>query len=196
MVKQLVIPAFLITLWSADLLWSELITIISKLNVLNILEENINQISHHERFGTLNENPVLVVRHFQYRLESIFITIILDGPLGRTNYYEISVEFQVRGSPHFNLFIWVLNSPELTKSNIEEYTNWIDNIIRTELSDPCRELDLSEIVKTYQINWHSKTCHKYKIKSVDFILVNFSQTELSLHYPRQILYQLMRKIRS
>ena len=95
---------------------------------------------------------MLVVRHFQYRLESIFITIILDGPLGRTNYYEISVEFQVRGSPHFNLFIWVLNSPELTKSNIEEYTNWIDNIIRTELSDPCRELDLSEIVKTYQIN--------------------------------------------
>ena len=164
--------------------------------MLNILDENINQISHHESFGTLNENPVLVVRHFQYRLESTFITIILDDLLGRTNYYAISVEFEVRGSPHFNLFKWILNSPELTKSNIEEYTSWIDNIIRTELSDPCRELDLSEIVKTYQIDRHSKTCHKYKIKSVDFILVNFSQTELSLHYPRQILYQLMRKMRS
>ena len=50
-------------------------------------------------------------------------TIILNGTLGKTNYYAIRVEFQVRGSPHVRSFIWILNSPKLTKSNIEEYTS-------------------------------------------------------------------------
>lgn len=116
---------------------------------MNISDEDTNQISYHKKCDTV---LVLVVRHFLERVEPFFETIILNGTLGKTNYFAILVEFQVRGSPHFNLFIWVLNSPELTKSNIEEYTSWIDNIIRTELSDPCRELDLSEIVKTYQID--------------------------------------------
>ena len=41
--------------------------------------------------------------------------IVLDGPLGKTQYYAIRVEFQVRGSPHIHSFIWILNAPKLTK---------------------------------------------------------------------------------
>ena len=33
---------------------------------------------------TLNSNPVLVARHFQYRVEIIFQIVVLDGPLGKT----------------------------------------------------------------------------------------------------------------
>lgn len=33
---------------------------------------------------TLNGNPVLVARHFQYRVEIIFKIVVLDGPLGKT----------------------------------------------------------------------------------------------------------------
>ena len=60
---------------------------------------------YHERCDTINKNPVLVVRHFQYRGEMFFKTVILNGSLGKTNYYVILVEFQVRGRPHVHSFL-------------------------------------------------------------------------------------------
>ena len=183
MVKQLGIPTFFLTLSCADLRWNELISIISKLNRLNISEEDIDQMSYHERCDTLNKNPVLVVRHFQYRVELFFKTIILDGPLGKTNYYAIRVEFQVRGSPHVHSFIWILNAPKLSKFNIEEYTNWVDTIIRTDLPDPTSEPDLHELVKTYQIHRHSKTCHKYRNEKCRFHFGKFFTSRTIIAQP-------------
>ena len=43
MVKQLGVPTFFLTLSCADLKWNELISIIAKLNGLNISEEDIDQ---------------------------------------------------------------------------------------------------------------------------------------------------------
>ena len=48
----------------------------------------------------LNNNPVLVAKHFQYKVELFFKEIIVDGPLGKTKNYAIHIEFQERGSPH------------------------------------------------------------------------------------------------
>ena len=39
---------------------------------------------------------------------------VLNEPLGKTQYYAIRVEFQVRGSPNIHSFIWILNTPKLT----------------------------------------------------------------------------------
>ena len=36
-----------------------------------------------------------------------FKTSVLDGSLGKTQYYVIRVEFQVRGSPDMHSFIWI-----------------------------------------------------------------------------------------
>ena len=71
---------------------------------------------------TSNQNPVLVARHFQYRVETFSKVIVLEGSLGKTQYYAIPVEFQVEGSPHIHLFIWILNAPKLKRFNIDEYT--------------------------------------------------------------------------
>ena len=87
--------------------------IIFKLNGIDIGDEDINRLSYHERCDTLNRNPVLVARHFQYRVEMLFKVIALDGPLGKTQYYAIRVEFQVRRSPHIHSFICILNAPKL-----------------------------------------------------------------------------------
>ena len=115
MVKQLATPTSILTLSCADLRWNELISIIYKLNRVDISDEEVDEMSYHERCDTLNKNPVLVARHFQYRVEIFFKTIVLDGPLGKTQYYVIRVEFQVRGSPHIHSCIWILNAPKLTK---------------------------------------------------------------------------------
>ena len=70
-----------------------------------------------------------VARHFQYRAELFFNVTALDGPLGKTNYYAIRVEFQVRGSPHVHSFIWILNAPHLSSDSKLLYTEWLDDII-------------------------------------------------------------------
>ena len=82
--------------------WNKLIYITSKLNEINISDDEINFLTYEERSKILNSNPVLVARHFQCRVEDFFKEIVLDGPLGKAKYYAIRVEFQVKGSPHIH----------------------------------------------------------------------------------------------
>ena len=103
-----------------------------------------------------------------------FKFIILDGPLVRTQYYATRVEIQVRGRPHIHSFIWILNTPKLTK-NIDEYTKWADSIVRSNLSDSVNEPMLSGLVKTYQIHHHSKICRKYRNEKCRFHFGKFLQ---------------------
>ena len=122
MVKQLgILHDFFMTLSCADLRCNELVEIISKLNRLDFSDDVIKNMTYQERCNTLNKNPVLVARHFQYRVEIFFKVIVLDGPLGKTSYYAIRVEFQVRGSPHIHSFMWIINAPKLSKETKDEY---------------------------------------------------------------------------
>ena len=157
MVKQLGIPTFLMTLSCADLRWNELVEIISKLNRLDFSDDVIKNMTYQQRWNTLNKNPVLVAGHFQYRVEIFFKVILLDGPLGKTSYYAIHVEFQVRGSPHIHSFIWILNAPNLSKETKDEYIQWVDSIIRTDMPNSVSDKELLELVKTFQVHRHSKT---------------------------------------
>ena len=89
MVKQLGLPTFFMTLSCADLRWKELISIISKLNGLNLSEEDIDNLDYFEMCKILNENPVLLARQFQYRVEIFFQEIIVDGPLGKVKLQKV-----------------------------------------------------------------------------------------------------------
>jgi len=111
MVKQLGIPTFFMTLSCADLRWNELVEIITKLKGHDISEEEISNLNYYQRTEILNSNPVLLARHFQYRVETFFKIIVVNGPLGEVKYYAIRVEFQVRGSPHIHSLLWVRNAP-------------------------------------------------------------------------------------
>ena len=97
--------------------------IINKLNNLGLSDEELKHLSYQERCNLLNNNPVLVSRHFQYKIEVFFKEIILDGLLGKTKYYAIRIEFQERGSPHVHSFIWIFNA-----SNTENETAYIEFI--------------------------------------------------------------------
>ena len=133
--------------------------------------------SYHERCDTLNNNPALVARHFQYRVEMFFRIIVLDGPLGKTQYYAILVEFQARGGPHINSFIWILNAPKLTKADIGDYRNWFDSVIKSDLPDPNNEPALFELIKLIKYIVIQKIVVNIEMKSVGSALVNFSQTK-------------------
>ena len=130
MVKQLGLPTFFMTLSCADLRWNELVEIIAKLNRSNITEEEIKNLNYFERTKILNSNPVLLARHFQYRVETFFKNIIITGSFGKVTYYAIRVEFQVRGSPHIHSLLWVRDDPILNSQNKEQYINFVDSIIK------------------------------------------------------------------
>ena len=142
--------------------WNEIIIIISKLNRESLSEEDVARMSYFERCHYLNLNPVLLARHFQYRVEVFFKEIVVNGPLGKVVYHAIRVEFQVRGSPHIHSFLWVLNAPILTNENIEEYVLFVDAVVKAYVPDFNENPELHSLVTTYQIHSHSRSCRKYK----------------------------------
>ena len=107
-------------------------------------------------------NPVLLPKHFQYRVEVFFKEIVVDSPLGKVTYHAIRAEFQFRGSPHIHSFVWILNAPKLTKDTKDEYISFVDGIIKADIPDPNNKTKLYKMVKTYQLHSHSKSCRKYK----------------------------------
>ena len=78
--------------------------------------------------------------------------ILLDGPLDKTSYYAIRVEFQIRGSLHIHSLIWILNAPKLSKETKDEYIQWVDSIMRTYMPNSVNEKELFELVKTFKVH--------------------------------------------
>ena len=111
----------------------------------------------------LNVNPVVVAKHFQYRVET-FTEILLTNanPISKIVYYALRIEFQMRGSPHLHALIWTSDCPELTHDTKQAYIHFIDEHVQACLPDQSQDPELHEFVKTYEKHSHSKTCRKYK----------------------------------
>ena len=174
MVKQLGIPTWFMTLSCADLRWPELFQIIARTQGKNLTDEQVEAMSYNERCSMLNHNPVVVAKHFQHRVETFFTEILLSelNPIGKIVYYALRIEFQMRGSPHLHALIWTSDCPTLTSENKEVYVEFIDKHVKAFLPDEQTDLELHELVKTYQRHNHSKTCRKYKNITCRF---NFGQ---------------------
>ena len=131
MVKRLEIPTYFLTLPCADVRLEELPYIINKLSNLRLSDEELENLNYQERCNLLNNNLVLLAKHFQYKVELFFIEIILDGPLGKTKYYAMRIEFQERGSPHVNPFIWIFSAPNFENENA--YIEFTEKTINAQL---------------------------------------------------------------
>ena len=81
------------TLSCADLRLDELPYIINKLNNLNLTDEEIKNLTYQQRTKLFNYNPVLIARYLQYKVQVFFNGIVVDGPLGKTKYYDSHIEF-------------------------------------------------------------------------------------------------------
>ena len=165
MVKQLGLPTFFMTLICADLRWEQLISIIASLRGENLQDENFQNRDFFTRCNYLDLNLVLFARYFQYRVETFFQVIILDGPLGKVKHHAIRIQFQVRGSPHVHSFLWVLNAPILSKDHIDEYILFVHSIVKVTLPNLKVDPSQFDLVTTHQIHSHSQSCRKYKIQA-------------------------------
>ena len=148
MVKQLGVPTWFMTLSCADLRWPE----------------ELDALSYNERCQMLNTNPVIVAKHFQYRVETFFSEVLLSkaNPIGKIVYYALRIEFQMRGSPHLHALIWTSDCPKLTDDNKQAYIDYIDKHVQAYLPSEEDDPELHNLVKTYQKHTHSRSCRKYK----------------------------------
>ena len=101
-----------------------------------------------------------MARPFKFQVEEIifFKEIILDGPLGKTKYFAIRTEFQERGSPRIYSITWISNAPNI--ENEAAYIEFIEKTINAQLLDNLNDPELFELVKTYHVYTHSRTCWK------------------------------------
>ena len=128
-------------------------------------DTEIKHMTYDEKCKMLNSNPVVVAKHLQYRLKCLLRDVLMAGsgnPVGELLYHAIRIEFQFRGSPYANCFIWIKDGPVLTEDNIEFFIRLIDKHISASLPDPVTCPLLYDLVKTYQTHAHSKTCRQYK----------------------------------
>ena len=128
MVKQLGIPTWFMTLSCADLRWPELFQIIARIEGTNTSDEEVEALSYSERCSMLNLNPVVVAKHFQYRVETFFKEVLMSNanPIGKILYYALRIEFQMRGSPHLHALIWTSDCPKLISENSQAYREFVD----------------------------------------------------------------------
>ena len=112
----------------------------------------------------LNLNPVVVAKHFQYRVETFFTEVLLTqaNPLGKIVHYALRIEFQMRGSPHLHGLIWTSDCPKLTHESRQDYVDFIDSHVQAYLPHAEADPELYDLVATYQKHNHSKTCRKYR----------------------------------
>ena len=107
----------------ADLRWKEIYRILAKLKGYDISDEKVDCMSYSTKCEMLNSNPVVVAKHFQYRLECLFNDILLGhgNLVGEVLYHAVRIEFQFRGSPHGHCFIWIKDFPMLSDENTEMF---------------------------------------------------------------------------
>ena len=168
MVKQLRIPKYFLKLSCNDLRSEELPYIINKSNNLTLSDEELTNLSYYERRNLLNNNPVLVVRHLQFKIKVFFKAIILEVHLSKAKYYAICIEFQERGSPNLHSFIQIFKAPN--NQNKDAYIEFIGTMINAKLPDHLNYPELFEIVKAYPVHAHSRTCWKYNKNGCRFSL--------------------------
>ena len=90
--------------------------------------------------------------------------IVIDGLIGKTKYNAILVEFQIRGSPHIQSFLWIVNAPTLTKDNKEKYIGFVENIIHVTLPHEAEQPELYKLVTTYRCSRPEMFCKKRYLK--------------------------------
>ncbi|XP_071943751.1 uncharacterized protein [Antedon mediterranea] len=161
MVRQIGKPAFFLSFSSADFRWKEIMTtLLSQTGD----QRNIDELEWTDKCNLLKSNPVTVARMFDKRFHTFLKRVILSeaNPIGKVIDYFYRIEFQMRGSPHVHMLVWVENAPVFGLDEDKKIVDFVDKYISCAV--PCKIVDpeMNEIVSSVQIHSkkHSKSCKK------------------------------------
>ena len=117
MVKQLGIPTYFLTLSCVDLRWEELPYIINKLNKLGHSDEELENLSYQEQCNLLNNNPVLVASHFQYKVKYFSKKSYWMVHWGKRNIMLYELNFK-KGVVHMLIRLYGFSMHQILKMNL------------------------------------------------------------------------------
>lgn len=152
------------TLGSADLLWFDLFHAIDPIRFASV--DAVNQLTQEQRVEIINQSPAVASEHFANRLRALMSFLVKASPFGyRISDYFVRIEFQVRGSPHAHVLLWLEGFP----TDQQEIVKWIDSNIFGYIPAAEEDPSLHFLVKQLQTYRHTFTCrlHKESVASAE-----------------------------
>ena len=113
MIRQLSLPAWLMSLSAADTRWTDLLRMLAKLNDgIVYSEKEVNDLTWQEKTKLVQKDPVTCSRYFDHRVQEFLNTVLKSAsdPIGKVKDFFYRVEFQQRGSPHIHMPVWIKNA--------------------------------------------------------------------------------------
>jgi len=158
MIRQLGIPTWFMTLSAADMQWPDVIQTVAHQYGEILSDEQVSNMSWEEKCSYIRRNPVIVARHYDFRLKTFFTEFLKSdaNPVGKITYHFYRIEFQQRGSPHVHMLLWVSDAPEFDKDSDREVCEFIDRYQTCCIPDDDEEL--KNLVLNVQKHSHSKSC--------------------------------------
>ena len=157
-------------------------------------------ISFDDKSNWLKCNPVTAARHFQYRLNALFLGFLKSTakPLGEITDYAIRIKFQARGSPHAHCVIWVKDAPKYMESPDSDVCDFIDQYVLCAL--PTEDGKLRELVLLLQQHKHSLYCKRNKTCHFDFLkppspktlITEFDPENTDVQYSKTVLKKVQK----
>lgn len=126
--------------------------------------EDIEKMSSAEKMKVIKENPIASSIYFNNRWEAFLRHFLLEKPypLGIIVNYFARVEFQVRGSPHLHILLWIADAPNFENEIERDYiVPFIDKYISAQVPDES-DHKLKFLVASLQTHSHTMSCQRYK----------------------------------
>lgn len=161
-------PTFFLTISPNEIMWSEM------LFMLQYSEEKrtgkkekkwsldqIEELTKKERQYLLASNPTVAVKMTMER-QNLVKRILWNnknGIFGEVGDFYIRVEFQMRGSPHFHMMLWVKDAPIWLPDSDENKTQEVINFVNKHIT--CQYNGLDEDTQkrlSVQLHKHSSCC--------------------------------------
>ena len=94
--------------------WPDLLYVLAKRAGMDIIVEDVDNLSSEQKHELLCSDLVTTARHFSQQFQK-FIGFLKGSskPVGEVMNYFWQVEFQLRGSPHVHSLWWVKDAPDL-----------------------------------------------------------------------------------
>ena len=122
--------------------------------------EQLLKMTKKQKKYLIGSNPTVAVKMLMHR-HQLFKNLIWDnkdGILGEVEDYYIRTEFQMRGSPHFHLMLWIKDSP-IWKPNCPESEKEVIEFVNKYITCSYSSLpkDVQQELAT-QVHYHTFSC--------------------------------------
>ncbi|XP_052276203.1 uncharacterized protein LOC127875286 isoform X2 [Dreissena polymorpha] len=157
LIRYLGIPTWFASFSSADTRWTHLLQILGEtVDKKKYSKEEVHQFSWFKKQELVKKDPVTCARHFDYQVRTFINTVLNNSshPVGEIQDFFYKVEFQMRGSPHIHMLVWVKDAPKYEENKEEDVLHFIRKYVTCAKSE-----ELVDLINL-QTHSHSRTCKK------------------------------------